>query len=77
MTNRISMAVTEFLVGMGIPESEQHNDYRLEIAYRMGYEDALRNFATWRNGEQCVGALQRPLKEVLAQFKNAEIPERY
>lgn len=77
MSNRIAMEVTEFLVDKGIAPSEQHPDYRLEIAYRIGYEDAIRNYATWNNGEQLVGAMRRSLKEVLAKFKNAEIPDRY
>jgi len=71
------MQVTEFLVNHGVAPGEQHADYRLEIAYRMGYEDALRNYATWKNGEQLVGALGRPLKGVLAEFKNEEVPVRY
>ena len=75
--NRISEEVTEFLVSMGIPLADQEPDYRLEIAYRMGYEHALRNYAVWKDGEQLVGAMQRPLKSVLAEFVNEEIPVRY
>jgi hypothetical protein len=75
--NRVTMEVVEFLVLMGIPPSEQHADYRMEIAYRMGYEDAIRNYAIHKNGELLVGAMQRPLATVLALFKNEEIPLRY
>lgn len=74
----LSADVTMFLRDTGgIAPPEQTPDYRLEIAYRMGYEDALRNYAIWKNGEQLVGALQKPLKTVLAEFKNTEIPVRY
>jgi hypothetical protein len=75
--NRITMMVIEFLTNMGIPPNEQHSDYRMEIAYRMGYEDGVRNYAIWNNGEQLVGAMRRPLKTVLAEFKNEEVPLRY
>lgn len=75
--SRISKEVTEFLHNQGILPHDQEEDYRLEIAYRIGYEDAVRNYATWKNGEQLVGALQRPLADVLNKFQNAEIPERY
>lgn len=75
--HQINDEVTEFLAGMGIAPPEQQADYRLEIAYRMGYEDAIRNYATWKDGEQLVGAMQRPLKQVLAEFANKEIPLRY
>lgn len=76
-TNEISKHVTDFLIAVGIAPGEQHPDYRLEIAYRMGYEDALRNYGIWRDGEQLIGAMQRPLREVLAEFKNKEVPLRY
>jgi hypothetical protein len=77
MSNRVSEEVTEFLLNMGILPHEQNEDYRLEIAYRMGYEDAIRNYATWNSGEQFVGALRRSIKDVLAEFKNKEVPLRY
>ena len=69
--------VTDFLIAMGIPKPDQSPDYRLEIAYRMGYEDALRNYAIWKNGENlrnaassasCAGRVQEQgsATEVLA-----------
>ena len=73
----VSEEVTEFLVGMGIMPPEQHPDYRIEIAYRMGYADAVRNYAVWRDGEQFVGAMARPLKTVLNEFQNKNVPLRY
>ena len=75
--NRIAMEVTEFLHSKGILSHDQYEDYRLEIAYRIGYADAVRNYAIWKNGEQVVGCRETPLKTVMAEFKNAEIPERY
>lgn len=75
--HQINAEVTEFLVGMGILPAEQEADYKLEIAYRIGYEDAIRNYAVWKNGEQLVGAMQRPIKQVLNEFANKEIPVRY
>lgn len=77
MATLLSNEVTDLLERHGIPESIQEADYRLEIAYRIGYADAVRNFATWRNGDQFVGALQRNVKIVLAEFQNAKVPERY
>lgn len=35
-------------------------------AYRAGMKNGIREYAVWKNGEQLVGALRRPLKEVLA-----------
>ena len=75
--NRIAQEVNEFLVSMGIAPSDQHPDYRLEIAYRIGYEDAIRNYATCKDGDKFVGALSRPIKDVLSKFRNTEVPERY
>ncbi len=69
--------VVYFLVGMGIPPGDQDQLYQLEIAYRMGYEDAVGNYAVWNDGVQYVGAMRRPLREVLADFKNKDIPLRY
>jgi len=50
---------------------------RLELAYRQGYVDALCNYSTWRDGEQTIGALQRPLKTILEEFKTSKVPLRY
>lgn len=74
----LSQEVTKFLeVTGGIPGPDQNPDYRLEIAYRMGYEDSLRNYAIWRDGTQYVGAMNRTLREVVEGFKNEQIPLRY
>ncbi len=35
-------------------------------AYNGGWADAVRLYAVWRDGEQIVGVMGRPLKEVLA-----------
>ena len=36
-----------------------------DSAFRAGWEKGVRDFAIWRNGEQLVGCLRRPLAEVL------------
>jgi hypothetical protein len=48
-----------------------------ETAYRQGYIDALKNYAIWKNGEQFVGCLERPLKEVINEFNEKNVPLRY
>lgn len=48
-----------------------------DAAYRMGYSDALTNYAVWNDGGQYVGVGKRPLNEVLAEVKQAQIPIRY
>ena len=63
-TNVISQEVTEFLVAKGIAHADQHPDYRLEIAYRIGYTDALRNYGIWLDGEQKIGCMNKPLKDI-------------
>jgi hypothetical protein len=40
---------------------------QLSSAYRAGWEKGVRDFAIWRNGEQLVGCLQRPLQTVLEE----------
>lgn len=48
-----------------------------EKGYRQGYIDAITNYAVWRDGEQYVGVLQTPLKEVIEEVKEKEIPIKY
>lgn len=49
----------------------------MEQAYREGYADAVRNYAVWKDGEQLVGAMQRPLKTVLEEAAKQPVPIRY
>ncbi len=35
--------------------------------FRKGWEKGVRDFAIWRNGEQLVGCMERPLRRVLAE----------
>lgn len=37
----------------------------VEQAFLAGYRHGVENFAIWRSGERLVGALQRPIGEVL------------
>lgn len=48
-----------------------------EPSYRQGYVDAITNYAKWKNGTQLVGALETPLKTVVAEFETFRIPVRY
>ena len=73
----IESGVTLYLEVNGIPRSEQTDTYRLEIAYRMGYLDALSNYAIWKDGVQVVGALERPLEDIKNRFKNESVPLRH
>lgn len=77
MSTLLGMQVADFLEDKGIPLPDQSPEYQLEIAYRMGYADGVRNYAIWKNGTQYVGAMQRPLKDVLAEFQNEKVPVRY
>lgn len=38
------------------------------IAFLRGKIEGIRDYAIWKNGEQLVGCLQRPLPEVLAPY---------
>lgn len=73
----IKQEVEDFLIDMGIPLNEQNNEYKLEIAYRIGYEDAIRNYAIWKDGVQSIGAMNRDIKCLLAEFQNQSVPVRY
>ena len=46
-----------------------------EHAFLEGCIEGIRDYAIWRNGEQLVGCLERPLKEVIAPLeqKSAKI----
>jgi hypothetical protein len=45
--------------------------------FREGYKDAVCNYAVWKDGEQLVGVMQRPLKQVLEEIDGNDIPIRY
>lgn len=75
--NTINNEVTEFLHSKGILPHDQEEDYRLEIAYRIGYMDAVRKYAVWKDGEQWVGCQQTPLPQVIGEFTNLPVPVRY
>lgn len=49
----------------------------LDEAYRRGYIDALSNYAVWRDGQQYVGVLARPLKEVIEEVRQSKVPIQY
>lgn len=40
------------------------------IGFLEGAIEGIRLYATWRNGEQLVGCMERPLKEVLAPYED-------
>lgn len=40
------------------------------IGFLEGAVEGITLYAIWRNGEQLVGALERPLKEVLLPYKD-------
>lgn len=46
-------------------------------AYKQGYIDAISNYAIHKDGEQLVGCMQRPLKEVIAEVQRSAVPIRY
>lgn len=77
MNTNVWEEASEFLLSMGIPLSEQSPEYLAEIAYRIGYADAVRNYAIWKNGELLVGVMARPLNTVLAEKKAGQVPLRY
>lgn len=52
--------------------------YGLNVSfYQAGYIDALNNYAIWKNGEQFIGVMARPLKEVIEEVKKSNVPIRY
>lgn len=49
----------------------------LRIGFLKGMIEGITEYAIWRNGEQLVGCMERPLKEVLKPWKEElEILER-
>lgn len=76
-STQLSDEVTTFLENKGVERGVQQLAYRLEIAYRLGYIDALTNYAIWKDGEQLVGAMATPLKTLINQFANKDVPVRY
>lgn len=49
------------------------NDFDVISAYYQGVLDAIEQFAIWKNGEQVVGVLQRPKKQVFQELGKAII----
>ena len=45
--------------------------------YKQGYVDAVTNYAVWHDGQQLVGVMRRPLREVLTEVEQSLIPIRY
>jgi hypothetical protein len=41
-----------------------------QIGFQRGVIEGVIEFAIWRNGEQLVGCMERPLKEVLKPYKD-------
>lgn len=39
-------------------------------SFQEGMRQCAADYATWRDGEQCVGAIQRPLSQVLERIEN-------
>jgi hypothetical protein len=48
-----------------------------DASYRIGYKDAVKNYAVWSNGEQLVGTMRRPLKTVLDEVDKSSLPITY
>lgn len=48
-----------------------------EFLYKAGYKDAITNYAVWRDGQQHVGVMNRPLKAVLEEVDKSSVPIIY
>jgi len=46
----------------------QGNNEIWVAAYREGIKEGIRRYVVWKNGQQFVGVMQQPLKEVLASI---------
>jgi len=44
----------------------------VEVAYDAGWADGVRLYAVWKDGEQLVGVMRRPLKTVLAEGSQSD-----
>ncbi len=44
----------------------------MQEIYRAGYKAAIQEYAVWKNGEQVVGVMQRPIKIVFAEIDEME-----
>jgi hypothetical protein len=53
---------------MNLNLTEEQRD-NLRLAYLEGMVEGITDYAIWRNGEQLVGCMERPLKEVLKPYK--------
>jgi hypothetical protein len=43
-------------------------------AYRFGFRDCLRLFGIWKDGEQTIGCMQKPIKDYISKLADAGIP---
>ena len=46
-------------------------------AYREGYEDAVNNYAIWKDGVRIIGCMATPAKKVIEELQTANLPIRY
>jgi hypothetical protein len=46
----------------------------VQVAYKEGIKEGIRRYAIWVQGEQVVGVLKKPLKEVLAEVDKETVP---
>ncbi len=59
---------------MRFSEAEYALQKLKEKWYKEGYKDAVTNYAVWRDGEQFIGVLQRPLKTVFEEIDSSKVP---
>lgn len=48
-------------------------DLHTRIAFLDGKIEGIRDYAIWHNGEQLVGCLEKPLKEVIAPYRQEQM----
>ena len=52
------------------PDDNDRRDILSRINYLRGQIEGIRMFAIWKDGQQLVGCLQRPLEEVLKPIED-------
>ena len=50
---------------------------RETAAYDAGWAEAIRLYAVWRDGQQLVGVMERPLQEVLDKGPDTEVRDMH
>jgi hypothetical protein len=46
----------------------------LEAAYRAGFSDCLSMYGVYKDGQQVIGCMERPIKQIIAEYADMPVP---